>query len=620
MQLQEFWWQSDKDDAHHRVFKAVHTLEESQRDTYERFMRYAWLYDSSRLSGVDAILASGPYPVEQGPVTENVIESVIDTAKALIAKNRPRATFVTDGADFSTQRKARQLELFIEAEFHRTQVYDRGVEAFRDGCVYGTGGVKIFSDEDGRVAVERVVVDEIVLDEEACRVAPPLDLHQRKFVDRHLLAADFPEFAELIFEAARLDSRREWTSYRQPAPNQVVVVESWRLPTGRRGTNPGRHTICIGNATLVDEKYTKDHFPFVFYRWSKRLTGFWGRGLAEILAGTQIRLNKHNRVIGTAQDLIAVPRVLVHQGDANIAVKLTNRVGQIIPYRNAEPKFVVPPAIPPELYQDRVYLKQNAYQITGVSELTAQSKKPSGLDSGAALREYNEIETQRFSIQAQEYEAFFLEIARQYVELAKELYGRRKYTAVWKSHNLIKRIPWKDVDLEEDMYQMSIEASSILSRTPAGRLQGAVELVQNGMMDPKVALRLLGHPDLERERDIETASIEDIEATIEELLDGVYRSPEPFQDLALGISRVQMAYLKARRDGAPEEILELMRKWMDNAKAIMDQAQAPQAAMDQAQMNPPPPGAGPIQGGTPQAAMTQIQGMQAPVPVGGPVG
>jgi hypothetical protein len=76
------------------------------------------------------------------------------------------------------------------------------------------------------------------------------------------------------------------------------------------------------------------------------------------------------------------------------------------------------------------------------------------------------------------------------------------------------------------------------------------------------------------------AAIEDIEATIEELLDGNYQPPEPYQNLGMGLRRIQMAYLKARRDGAPENILEDMRRWIESADYIMKET----AAEEQAEM------------------------------------
>jgi hypothetical protein len=40
----------------------------------------------------------------------------------------------------------------------------------------------------------------------------------------------------------------------------------------------------------VLEDYDKSYFPFTFFRWSPRLTGFWGDSLANRLTGNQIEI------------------------------------------------------------------------------------------------------------------------------------------------------------------------------------------------------------------------------------------------------------------------------------------------------------------------------------------
>src|SRR5207253_1545353 len=66
------------------------------------------------------------------------------------------------------------------------------------------------------------------------------------------------------------------------------------------------------------------------------------------------------------------------------------------------------------------------------------------------------------------------------------------------------------------------------------------------------------------------ASQEDIEYLIEDLLDGKpYEAPEPYQDLAYGLKRMQSAYLRARRQGAPDDVLDNLRTWMLDAQAMV---------------------------------------------------
>jgi hypothetical protein len=608
----KFWWQTEEGQAHEEVIGYVRALEEEQKGQHLLNIRHAKLYAARDLIGLDWSFSRRTLGYANTAVSENVIMSVVDTATATIAKNRPRVAFVTDGADFSTQRKAKQLERFIEGVFQQTAIYGHAVGMFRDAGIFGTGTLKIH-EAGGRVAVERVLPWENVVDEQECIASPPQQRHRRKFTHREALKAEFPEHCEAICRAGGDSETRRWNSWTTLPEHLVAVVESWRLPLDDL---PGRHTICIDGATLLDEDYDRGYFPFIDYRWTELPTGFYGQGLAEQLTGIQLRINKLNKFIDRCQDLISAPSVWLDVASRVQGQKLNNDPAAVHYYRGKPPVFMSPQALHPEVYNRLETLKRSAFEFAGISQLAAQSKKPGGLESAVALREFNDIESQRFSIQAQAYEQVFLEAARQMVAIAKDMHaGKRGLTAVWKTRDLVKRIDWADVDMDEDQYSMTIEAASLLSRTPAGRSQAVIEWAQAGIIDTEEARRLLGHPDLDRAMDIATAAIEDIEATIEELLDGDFRPPEPFQNLALGIQRVQAAYLKARRDGAPEDTLEGFRQWIEQAQHLLEPPAPPTDPMAQPEAAMPGP-MGP--GGEPPVAAFSEQANQLR-PAGGVV-
>lgn len=586
--MNPIWW-SDKIQTLDRwktVLEYVRELENRQKAMHERNLKYARLYDRHcRLMGTGGEIEEPNYASD--PVTDNLVKSNVDTAVAMIAKNHPRISLVTTGGEWSVQRRAKWLERYIEAQFQQTEMYVHMVDVFRDACVFGTGFLKVFIEDDTLTAM-RVVPDEVIADEEESRAAPPRQLHHRRFLDREVAKALYPDFEKEIDEAHEGGAKRNWTGYRRMEASQLAIVESWHLPSSRKAKD-GRHTLSIDGATLLDEVYTRKTFPFVVFRWSKRVTGFYGQGLAEELCGPQLTVNRFNKKIERGLNLIANPRIFTGNNEI-MKIKLDDEIGAIISTKSGKPPFVPTwTAFGPEVYNRLEQVKRDAQRYVGISEMSAQSKKPVGLDSGAALREWTDIESQRFAIPHQALEHAYLEAGRHLVELSKILHGQGEYnpSAVWHTRNLAKRIPWDEVDLEQDVYAMRVETASILSLSPAGRRQAAQELVQTGMLKPEAALRLMGIPDVERELDILTAAIEDIEAEIEELLDGNYRPPEPFQNLQLGIERIQLAYLKARRDGAPEKILELMRKWMQGAVELMSAGEAPQPApMQQSIVDP----------------------------------
>lgn len=588
------WQDAAKGEVSKHVFEYVSSVESSQTDIYERFLRCACLYDPyDRGNSGDLGLGSNRWGGPDTQVSENVCAANVDTVAAIISRAQPRARFMTDDGDWTTQRTARRLEWYAEGLGKQLEVGAKTQRGFKDGAIFGTGLLKIYADPvSSKVVVERVLVDEIVVDEGECKFSPPRQMHQRRLVDRDVLKARWPEKADVIDRAQTQEcsigsgSWRWWAGYRPVESNQIIVIESWQLPIGK---NPGRHTVCVDGAELEDEEWTKEFFPFAVFRWSDRTSGWYGIGLVERIAGHQRTLNKLNWQIDRQLDQHAVPTTYVPMGDIGIQVKTTNRLGTIAGYRVAKPETIIPPAVSGETYKRAESIKASSFEESGVSRLAAASMKPAGLESAVALREYKDTTTERFAIQEQAYERFFLDTVWLAIDAAKDL-GKDAPTIVRKSRAGTKRLKWADVDMGEVRVQMA--AASSLARTPAGRTQTVVEWAQAGVISQDEARRLLQHPDLERAMSLYTAALEDIERCIEDILDGDMLTPEPFQNLKMGIWRFQMAYLKAEGDGASEEILELLRTWIVQASHIL--LMATQQPEMPAPIGPP---AGPMPGG-----------------------
>ena len=578
-----FWWEESPEDLAKCLFTHVEAIEKNQAHVHEANLWHATLYSNRNEIGLNWKSGGRTFNHDRHGVlvTENVVKSVIDTAASIIAKNKPRVRVLTSGSEWRDQRKAKKLEKVVMGEFRARGMYDLGPDVFRDAGIFGTGVTKTFN-LFGKPYIERVLIDEIVVDEEACATTPPMEMFQVKLIDKFVLKALYPDATDAIDEACK---KREWADYREIPDTQVVVIEAWRLPA--KPGDSGVHAIVVETGVLLHEPWKSPTFPFNFYYWSKPLTGFYGQGLAEDLVGFQIRINQLNRFIQRCQDLVAVPRVFVDVSSKLLKIQLDDTIGAIIPYRGKPPTFLTPQAVGAEIYNYKEQLKASAFQFAGISQLSAQSLKPAGLESAVALREFNDIENQRFAIQAQRYEQWHLDVARQLIGVCKVCYGgRAKAKQKFSDLKTIHQIDWSQVDMEADRYELSIEPASILSLSPAARLQAVTELAQVGQLDKSEIRYLLNHPDLEHSDSVAYADFEDIERVIQTLLDGDYETPEPFQNLEMGIRRVQMACLKAKSQGCPEDILESFRTWVSQAKRLLEMAVP--AGVQPATMNPPP--------------------------------
>lgn len=573
LNIKSKWWTDTEENAYNSVFSVVNAIEQNQQYRPIQNLKYARLYSNQEALGFYGSLfsrtANSTTPLLNNRVTLNVIKACIDTASSKIAKNKPRPVFLTSDGDWSLKRRAKKLTKYIDGAFDHAGVYQVAQDIFKDAGVFGTGVMKIYV-QNGTVCVERVLTDEIIVDDAEGMYGTPRQLHQRKYIHREVLLEMFPEHAQKIMGATsgvKGDNSSTTTS------ELIKVIESWHLKSGPDAKD-GKHIISIENCTLFSEEYKKDYFPFVFFRPSKRLVGFFGMGFAEELIGLQIEINRILRTIQQALHLVAKPRVFVEASSNVNTNHINNDVGGVVKYSGIAPIVVPTPGVAPEVYQHLENLYKKAFEIVGISQLSATAKKPGGLNSGVALREYNDIESERFAIMGQQWEEMFLDIARIFIDLTRDLYAEDKDLAVkGKSNKFIESIRWADVCLDEDQYSMRVFPASILPTTPAGRLERVTELIQAGFIQKEQALSLLDFPDLESFTSLQNAAIDDIEMCHEKMIEeGEYISPEPYMNLQLALTMTQSAYLKAKVDGVPEERLELLRAFISDVQTLITAA------------------------------------------------
>jgi hypothetical protein len=582
--MQEQFWFEVKENVHDALISYVKDIEENQQDIHRSNLEHAKLYSNREFIALDwGMFARRANLRHVKPVTENVIQSVCDSGYALIAKNKPRVAAQTDGADFKLARQAELLEKFIAGVFYQNAAYDKTSSSVLHSEIFGSGFVFTYEDE-GKICIEKVLPDEIIVDERACAYGEPFEMFRRQPVDKNWLKGMYPDDAEKIEEAASAS----WVSYRSPPKGHVILVEGWRLPIGK---TPGRHVVCIEGCTFVDEEWTDDCFPIEKYDWSEPVIGYYGMGVAEQIAGIQLRINKLNKFIDRCQDLMAAPKYLLPVGSKIKPEHITNEPGTVLFYvPPGKPEVWTGQAVGVEIYERLRELKRSAYEIPGISQLSATSKKPTGLDSGAALREYNDIETERFAIQAQRYESFVMRIAKQVIRVAKKMYsGKNPKNAkiMWRGDDTVREINWSEVNMDENSYVLKLEPASMLSKTPAGRKQDVADLLSLQILGPEdkgLVLQMLGHPDPERYRDLETADHDVAEHTVRMILDGKAGMvpPDPMMNIQLTQKYCQNTYnmLRCKKNVDPA-IMQDLRNWMKMSEQLLKGQMATQQAMDE---------------------------------------
>lgn len=587
------WWEGKT--AEERATQVLETagyLKEIGQYKYRQSSMFSRLYSNMPMYGVmGGSLSTNASQAQQLPLdrpTMNVVQSCIDTLVSRISQARPRPVFLTDNGDYKARNLAKQLNQFIQGEFHQSKAYEKAVTMLLDAAVLGTGILKIY-EQHGKVALQRVLCTEILVDNNDAMFGDPRQMYQVMLVDRDVLAATFGNSKVVDFaEQAYPDNHSEST---RTVSDQVMVVESWHLPSGPEASD-GRHIIAVSSGSLIDEQYDCDKFPFVFLNYSNRMLGFWGQPLTEQLMGTQLEINKLLATISVSINLVGVPRVFVEDGSKVVKAHLNNQIGSIVTYRGTKPEYTVAQCVPAEIYAQLQRLVDYAYQQSGISALAAASQKPQGLDSGAALREYDDLQSDRFAALNRRYDNIFIDLSYQIIYKAMEIAERDgKYQTVYPNKDGTREIDLPAAEKLKDTFVIQCFDASNLPRDPAGRMQKVVEMMQSGMIDVKEGRRLLDYPDLQQNEKLDNASEERILQVLDKIVeDGSYSPPDPFMDLTLALKLSRDYYNLYVPAKLSEERAEMIRTFNSQVVALQQAATppAPSAAGTQPQAVPEP--------------------------------
>ena len=466
--------------------------------------------------------------------TFNLIQSCVDTLVSRLSQSRPSPVFLTDNSDYKERNLAQKLNSFILGEFYQTKAYEKATKILRDCCVMGTGVLKVYAGDDDKVCIDRVLETDLFVDENDAINGDPQQLYQLKLVDRKKLISRNPSLKKMLLGTP--------TAYVDNAPgnsltlsDQIMVVEGWKLPS-MKGAKDGRHTLACMNGIIHDDKiWDKDKFPFVFMNYSEPFLGFFSKGISTRLFGTQLTLNRILYTIARAITLVGVPRVFQDVASKIVSSHNNNEIGVIIKHSGPAPQYVVAPCNAPELYAERDKLIQYGYQQEGVSEMAASSTKPEGLDSGEAIRSYDDIAQDRFAELSRKYDNVFIDLAYLVTDTAMDIAKETgKYQTVYPNKNGTKEIDLPNLGMIKNPFVIQCFNTSSLPKDPAGRVQRIIEWVQAGILSLREGRRLMDFPDDEQIEKLANASEERIFQYLDAIVEsGKWNPPDIFMDLDL---------------------------------------------------------------------------------------
>jgi hypothetical protein len=607
--LSERWWRlEDPSSAANEVCSLCDALEkdfvsdrarwEVMRSQYEpRFRTGQEEYSSANTTTPDIT-----YPISR---------SLVDTVIADIAgRQRPKPLFMTSGADWKVQRKAKKRGRFVVGQMSMPQdEYLDAWEVLEDGkrraCVYGIDWVHVYGDsEDGRVRLESVRPEEILYDKQDASEGSPNNLFRVRYIDEDELlycyvtepleAGEIDEQEASVRRAAIARGKAsDAGATEQRITKRVRTCEAWRLPGGEKG----RHVLAIENCLVVDEEWERPDFPFLVQRWARELDGFGGIGLVEESYSMACEL-QHALQWGQEQmHLNAGRRIFYTEGSVDTAALQSNESETLVPVQSGSPMPTETnvPALNQSQLQWIEFILELCHRGTGVSQMAAQGRKEPGVTAAVAMRTMIDLATKRFSLRARDYENTYIRLAELIVSSVQELVrsGVSVRSRV-KDSEFLEEYDWADVGDDEE-YTVQIDAVSAQSDSATGRLATLQESVQSGFVTPEAFSRIAppeGTLDIEDESGPISKQQRYMSKLIDKYLDAdekddVYEQPEPFLlDVSGAVRQWIGAYFDSKYGGAPEHNLQLLRDYIAALDRLVQKAAA---AMQAAQSGPVPP-------------------------------
>lgn len=604
------WWLAESDEqlrdellSTTNYLKKVHQIRIRQASIYTRLFSGKPLYNY--LANVGTLDNSQQLPI--GRPTANVVYACTDTLVSKITQDKPKPIFLTNNGHYKERKLGQELNNFIMGEFYRTKAYELGALAFRDSCVLGNGFIKVFPEIErdskgkpvkGKVCLERTLETELLTDYNDAYYGNPRNLIQMKLLDRGVMLAMFPEMSDIILKAqhGNVDNTPLST---ETVSDQFIVSEGWHLPSSPEAGD-GRHVIACTAGIILDEPWTKPKFPFVKWDYNPNIVGWFAQGLAEILMPTQMEIYKLLIIASQAIELMGVPRILIDEFSAILETAFNNNIGTIIKYNKVPPQFVTAESNNPEIYEWIKWLIQNAFQMSGISSMSATSQKPAGLNSGEAIRSYDDIQTDRFAALARRNQDAYTSLAYEIIDCAKDIAQETgSYLTVYPGKDGTREVELPEAAILKDTYVIQCMEESSLPNDPAGRRAKLSEMLAAGEIDQKEFRRLSAFPDLQQADELANALEERILSNLDAIIDKGKRGYEPPDAFILDptdlATKLTVNYInKYAVTDIEESKMQLLRDYFTQIQVLKQQATAPPVA----------PGPMPAQGNPGQPPVT----------------
>ena len=397
----------------------------------------------------------------------NVIKSVIDSLVSKLANQKVRPYFNPVNGLFSTRAIIKQAQQYFDIVFDKEHVQEKISKAYRNGCIFGIGYV--FFNPFLKTIEVPGTWQVAVANTEAGYGKPTK------------LLIEYKNFPVTLLDKYELKGKysTEYVNFKL----MFDIIEK-------------KMYAFVNNVKAIEKPYKAEQIPVIPIYHTKPVFGTRTVSIVDELDGIQTNIDIINSKISAAAQLTPANVTYVETGSSLQPADISNKTGKVYsvkmgPGQNQLPVVNVSPAPFDPMWNQLLesYVKQ-AYEIIGISQMSAQSQKPAGLDSGVALQTLSDIESDRFMTQVESYVRAFVDLANLIIEVMDD-------DSILPKSVDTSEYSWEDVRKQKDLFKIQFSAMSILSKDPQTKLQQIMQLSQIGLITADKLATYLDSPDLE---------------------------------------------------------------------------------------------------------------------------
>ena len=330
------------------------------------------------------------------------------------------------------------------------------------------------------------------------------------------------------------------------APDCAVVIERYerpskKFPNGRVVTVAGDTLLSVTTLPYVNGVDGKRDFPFVKQDCISQAGAFFGTCVIDRIIPLQRAYNAVKNRKHEFLNRISMGVVTVEDGSVDVD-ELTEgglEPGKVLVYRQgfAPPRMMASETLPFDFAGEEERLTSEFITVSGVSEISRNSKIPFNVTSGVALQLLIEQDETRLSVTAENVRRAIKDVAKQVIRLFKQFCGKTRLMKIAGSNKASEVFYFNASDLTSD--DVVFDTENELTYTPAQKKTSVLELLSTGLLadsDGNLSqrtkakiLEIMGYGSLDNVQDLTSLHISRAQAENLEM-QKEYVEPEDYDD------------------------------------------------------------------------------------------